>query len=79
MTTFTAVHITLGSLINVPPRFFSFFFQKTPPLFLGQTRLSNFLLYESNSLTRQPFAGKKYLLSKKVISKASLNIFEVNI
>ena len=28
-------------------------------------------------VTRKPLAGKKYLLSKKVISKASLTIAEV--
>ena len=45
-------------------------------LLLGTHRLLSFLLCESNSLA---ICKKKYLFSKKVISKASLKILEVNI
>ena len=42
----------------------------------GSSRLLSFLLFDSNS---QPINSKKYLLSIKVISKASLKILKVNI
>ena len=67
---------TIGSLVSVPTRLI--FFQKysNPLLLLGIPRLLSFLLCQSNW---QAICKKKYLLNKKVISKASLKILEVNI
>ena len=61
-----------------PAYFFSKKFPKPPrpPILFRPPRLLIFLLCESNS---PAIRSKKYLLSKKVIPKASLTILEVNI
>ena len=70
------VKVSLGFLISVP---LTYFFQKIPPplsALIRTPRILSFLLCDSNSYA---IYRKKYLLSKKVISKASLKILEVNI
>ena len=69
--------ITLGSLRSVPhPLLFLFKKFSNPHALIRTLRLLSFLLCESNL---QAICRKKYLFSKKVISKASLKILEVNI
>ena len=74
--------ITNTALERVPnkrPVSLIFFFKNPPlpsPTFIRTSRLLRFLLCESNSYA---ICRKKYLLSKKVISKASLKILEENI
>ena len=59
-----------------PPGLFFFQNYSNPQLLLWPPCLLNFLLCDSNL---QAIWRKKYLLSKKVFSKASLKILEVNI
>ena len=73
---------TLGSLISAPsPYFFSKISQTPPPtadLIRTPPPLPNYYIFYFVRVTCKTFVGKKNLFSKKVISKASLKILEVN-